>query len=72
MKVRIKIAIALALLFTLSGCSSHYVMATKQGQMLLTQSKPELDKDTGMLSYVDEQGNKKQINRDDISQIIER
>ncbi|RLM25881.1 DUF903 domain-containing protein [Brenneria alni] len=72
MKVRMRMAITLALLFTLGGCSSNYVMATKEGQMLLTQSKPVLDNDTGMLSYLDEQGNEKQINRDDISQIIER
>ncbi|MDQ5892706.1 MAG: hypothetical protein QG613_1577, partial [Pseudomonadota bacterium] len=49
-----KMAITLALLFTLAGCSSDYVMATKEGQMLLTQGKPVLDKDTGLLSYTDE------------------
>ncbi|MFP9527744.1 YgdI/YgdR family lipoprotein [Pectobacterium brasiliense] len=67
-----KIAITLALLFTLAGCSSDYVMATKEGQMLLTQGKPVLDKDTGLLSYTDEQGNQKQINSDQISQIVQR
>ncbi|PLY36843.1 YgdI/YgdR family lipoprotein [Pectobacterium aquaticum] len=67
-----KMAITLALLFTLAGCSSDYVMATKEGQMLLTQGKPVLDKDTGLLSYTDEQGNQKQINRDQISQIVQR
>ncbi|KHT42922.1 YgdI/YgdR family lipoprotein [Pectobacterium brasiliense] len=72
MKVRMKIAITLALLFTLAGCSSDYVMATKEGQMLLTQGKPVLDKDTGLLSYTDEQGNQKQINSDQISQIVQR
>ncbi|GKX43460.1 lipoprotein [Pectobacterium carotovorum subsp. carotovorum] len=65
-------AITLALLFTLAGCSSDYVMATKEGQMLLTQGKPVLDKDTGLLSYTDEQGNQKQINSDQVSQIIQR
>ncbi|ASY76195.1 YgdI/YgdR family lipoprotein [Pectobacterium polaris] len=72
MKVRMKMAITLALLFTLAGCSSDYVMATKEGQMLLTQGKPVLDKDTGLLSYTDEQGNQKQINRDQVSQIVQR
>ncbi|WP_208231401.1 YgdI/YgdR family lipoprotein [Brenneria izadpanahii] len=72
MKVRMKIAVTLALLFTLCGCSSNYVIATKEGQMLLTHSKPVLDKDTGMISYIDEEGNEKQINSDRISQIIER
>lgn len=65
-------AITLALLFTLAGCSSDYVMATKEGQMLLTQGKPVLDNDTGLLSYTDEQGNQKQINSDQISQIVQR
>lgn len=65
-------AITLALLFSLAGCSSDYVMATKEGQMLLTQGKPVLDKDTGLLSYTDEQGNQKQINSDQVSQIIQR
>lgn len=72
MKVLMKMAITLALLFTLAGCSSDYVMATKEGQMLLTQGKPVLDKDTGLLSYTDEQGNQKQINSDQISQIVQR
>ncbi|WP_174868755.1 YgdI/YgdR family lipoprotein [Pectobacterium polaris] len=72
MKVRMKMAITLALLFTLAGCSSDYVMATKEGKMLLTQGKPVLDKDTGLLSYTDEQGNQKQINRDQVSQIVQR
>ncbi|KHT12320.1 lipoprotein [Pectobacterium brasiliense] len=72
MKVRMKMVITLALLFTLAGCSSDYVMATKEGQMLLTQGKPVLDKDTGLLSYTDEQGNQKQINSDQISQIVQR
>ncbi|KHS85797.1 MULTISPECIES: YgdI/YgdR family lipoprotein [Pectobacterium] len=72
MKVRMKMAITLALLFTLAGCSSDYVMATKEGQMLLTQGKPVLDKDTGLLSYTDEQGNQKQINSDQVSQIVQR
>ncbi|WP_207209678.1 YgdI/YgdR family lipoprotein [Pectobacterium zantedeschiae] len=72
MKIRMKMAVTLALLFTLVGCSSNYVMATKEGQMLLTQGKPVLDKDTGLLSYIDEQGNQKQINSDQISQIVQR
>ncbi|WP_208852005.1 YgdI/YgdR family lipoprotein [Pectobacterium odoriferum] len=72
MKVRMKMAITLALLFILAGCSSDYVMATKEGKMLLTQGKPVLDKDTGLLSYTDEQGNQKQINSDQVSQIIQR
>ena len=56
---------AVGLAFAVSGCSSDYVMATKDG-------KPEIDDDTGLVSYHDQQGNAMQINRDDVSQIIER
>lgn len=38
----------------------------------LTDGKPEIDDDTGLVSYHDQQGNAMQINRDDVSQIIER
>ncbi|TQI81958.1 uncharacterized protein DUF903 [Serratia fonticola] len=56
----------------LTGCSSDYVMATKDGNMILTQGKPEIDKDTGLISYQDEQGNHRQINGDQVTQVIER
>lgn len=56
----------------MAGCSSHYVMATKKGQMILTQGKPEIDSDTGLLGYTDETGQHKLINSDEISGIIER
>ena len=60
------------LAFSVSGCSSDYVMATKDGRMILTDGKPTVDDDTGLISYEDQQGNKMQINRDDVSQIIKR
>ena len=63
---------AVGLAFSVSGCSSDYVMATKDGRMILTDGKPAIDDDTGLISYEDQQGNKMQINRDDVSQIINR
>lgn len=63
---------AVGMVFAVSGCSSDYVMATKDGRMILTEGKPHLDDDTGLIGYQDMQGNKKQINRNEISQIIER
>ncbi|WP_435927686.1 YgdI/YgdR family lipoprotein [Dryocola sp. BD613] len=63
---------AIGLAFTVSGCSSDYVMATKDGRMILTDGKPQIDDETGLVSYRDSQGNEMQINRDDVSQIIER
>lgn len=44
----------------------------KMVSMILTDGKPEIDDDTGLVSYHDQQGNAMQINRDDVSQIIER
>ncbi len=44
----------------------------KDGRMILTDGKPAVDDDTGLISYEDQQGNKMQINRDDVSQIIKR
>lgn len=63
---------ALIMVAGLTGCSSDYVMATKDGNMILTQGKPQIDKDTGLISYKDEKGNNRQINGDQVSQVIER
>ena len=63
---------ALVIATGLTGCSSDYVMATKDGNMILTQGKPEIDQDTGLISYKDEKGNNRQINGDQVSQVIER
>ncbi|MBK4590830.1 YgdI/YgdR family lipoprotein [Enterobacter hormaechei] len=63
---------AVGLAFAVSGCSSDYVMSTKNGRMILTDGKPEVDDDTGLVSYRDREGNQMQINRDEVSQIIER
>ena len=63
---------AVGLAFAVSGCSSDYVMSTKDGRMILTDGKPEVDDDTGLVSYRDREGNQRQINRDEVSQIIER
>lgn len=68
----IKIALTLPLFALLAGCTSHYVIATKEGQMLLTQGKPDLDAHTGIVTYTDENGEQHQVNNSDISQIIER
>jgi len=60
------------LALTLAGCSSDYIMSTKSGEMIVTQGKPEIDKDTGMTRYVDQQGYSRQIKTSDVSQLIEK
>ncbi|NDL65514.1 YgdI/YgdR family lipoprotein [Acerihabitans arboris] len=72
MKKYLAIVAAVLLTAMLSGCASNYVMATKDGRMILTQGKPEVDKTTGLIRYTDEQGNEMQINGNDVSQMIER
>ena len=56
----------------LSGCSSDYVMATKDGRMIMTEGKPTIDKETGLVEYTDQSGHAVQINGDEVSTIIER
>lgn len=56
----------------LSGCSSDYVMATKDGRMIMTEGKPSIDKETGLVEYTDQSGYAVQINSDEVSTIIER
>ncbi|CAM6338510.1 MULTISPECIES: YgdI/YgdR family lipoprotein [Citrobacter] len=59
------------MLFALAGCSTNYVMTTKSGQTIVTQGKPQLDKETGMTRYTDQDGNAREINRNDVAQLIE-
>ncbi|RYJ18187.1 YgdI/YgdR family lipoprotein [Rahnella variigena] len=72
MKKTLMMTGAALLVFTLAGCASDYVISTKDGSMILTDGKPKLDKSTGLLSYTDEQGNERQINNDNVSQVMKR
>lgn len=56
----------------LTGCSSDYVMQTKSGEMIVTKGKPETDKSTGLVTYKDAGGFKHEINRDQITNMIEK
>jgi hypothetical protein len=72
MKKSLMIISAALMVVGLAGCASDYVISTKDGNMILTDGKPKLDKSTGLLSYTDEQGNERQINNDDVSQVMKR
>ncbi|MFS2225456.1 YgdI/YgdR family lipoprotein [Pantoea sp. B65] len=65
-------AAAIAATLLLSGCSTDYVMATKDGSMIMTEGKPVIDKETGLVKYIDKSGHELQINSDEVSTIIER
>lgn len=71
MKKPFMVICAGAMLALLAGCSSNYVMTTKNGQTIVTHGKPQLDKETGMTSYIDESSNKREINSSDVSQLVE-
>jgi len=66
-------AVLLALsLATLVGCSSNQSIKTSDGRTIVTDGKPQIDSDTGLVSYRDAQtGKTEQINRDQISNMSE-
>ena len=59
------------LAFTLTACSSNYVMHTNDGRTIVADGKPKVDDETGMISYKDANGNKQQINRSDVKEMVE-
>ena len=56
----------------LSGCSSEYIISTTDGQMLTSDGKPQLDKDTGMFEFTDSEGRKQHIPQSSVKQMLER
>lgn len=72
MKKTAAIISASMLAFTLSACSSpNYVMHTNDGRTIVSDGKPKTDNETGMISYTDANGNKQQINRTDVKEMVE-
>ncbi|WP_391487601.1 YgdI/YgdR family lipoprotein [Leclercia tamurae] len=70
---KIVAVIGLVLLsLTVAGCSSDYVLQKKNGEMIITHGKPEVDDDNGLITYEDIAGNERAINRDQIIQMIEK
>ena len=65
-------AAVLGMVVLASGFSSNYVMATKDCKMIMTDCKPQIDKDTGLVKYTDDSGHELQINGDEVSSIVER
>ena len=67
-----KIILATCCLLTLAGCSSEYIIATKDGQLITTEGKPKLNESTGMYNFEDKEGRDQQIQKDSVTQILER
>lgn len=63
---------AAATLFTVAGCSSNQAMKTTDGKTIVTDGKPQVDEDTGLVSYKNaETGKTEQINRDQVQSMGE-
>lgn len=67
-----KLILAACCVLSLTGCSSEYIIATTDGQLISTDGKPRLDKDTDMYRFEDSEGRDQQIPKSSIKQIIER
>ena len=61
-----------AALFTVAGCSSNQAVKTTDGKTIVTDGKPHIDDDTGLVSYKNAQtGKTEQINRDQVKDMSE-
>ena len=65
---RLTVAILTAgALCTVAGCSSNQALKTTDGKTIVTDGKPQVDEDTGLVSYKNaETGKTEQINRDQV------
>ncbi|WP_413735974.1 YgdI/YgdR family lipoprotein [Sodalis sp. RH21] len=63
----ITVAFTCASLFFLAACSSNQAIRTTDGKTIITDGKPQVDDDTGLVSYKNaETGKTEQINRDQV------
>ena len=71
-KLLITSIFAAATLFTVAGCSSNQAVKTTDGKTIVTDGKPEVDSDTGLVSYENAETVKtEQINRDQVKNMSE-
>lgn len=70
---RLTVAILTAgALFTVAGCPSNQTLKTTDGKTIVTDGKPQVDDDTGLVSYKNaETGKTEQINRDQVKEMNE-
>ncbi|HEJ6936621.1 YgdI/YgdR family lipoprotein [Serratia marcescens] len=56
----------------IAGCASNQAIKTTDGKTIVTDGKPQVDTDTGLVSYQNaETGKTEQINRDQIANMSE-
>lgn len=64
--------LAAVTVFTVAGCSSNQAVRTTDGRTIVTDGKPQVDDDTGLVSYKNaETGQTEQINRDQVKNMSE-
>lgn len=65
------LASALVLSALLAGCSSNYAIQTNDGRTIVSEGKPKVDKDTGLIKYKDAWGKERQIAQTDVKVMSE-
>ncbi|ELW1646891.1 YgdI/YgdR family lipoprotein [Enterobacter oligotrophicus] len=71
-KLFITSILAATALFAVAGCSSNQAVKTTDGRTIVTDGKPQVDDDTGLVSYKNaETGQTEQINRDQVKSMGE-
>ncbi|WP_435955286.1 YgdI/YgdR family lipoprotein [Dryocola sp. BD626] len=71
-KILVASIFAAATLFTVAGCSSNQAVKTTDGKTIVTDGKPQVDDETGLVSYKNaETGKTEQINRDQVKNMSE-
>ena len=71
-KLLIASVLAATAMFTVAGCSSNQAVKTTDGKTIVTDGKPQVDDDTGLVSYKNaETGQTEQINRDQVKSMGE-
>lgn len=71
MKKTLTIIAMLSAGLMLAGCANDHVLHTNDGRTIVAQGKPQVDSDTGMITYKDVYGKEQQINRDAIKDMSE-
>lgn len=71
-KILLASLFATATLLTVAGCSSNQAVKTTDGKTIVTDGKPQVDDETGLVSYKNaESGKTEQINRDQVKSMDE-
>lgn len=72
MKKSLYVIPAFMLALFVTGCAgNNYAVHTNDGRTIISEGKPKVDDQTGMISYRDANGTKQQINRRDVKEMME-